>query len=778
MPAVPRPPSGGRRRSARPKTAVRSCSLAACALAVGMLLASPWSSPAPPASATTLETAAIDWSAARTQAVTNLGEHLALGQGYLSCDAPIPINGNGDVALHCRSLGTAMSVLIYAEAGERVALRMRQSGFAEFNGEHYYSSPDVDHALIDPQGTVVWSGGPRSSNALLDVDTSFTSTVAGVWELRVDSTMLNRFVTWEVAVVDGSGAARPGRVWSERWTMYQRNAQSPWSDVFNDLTFHALNEFGVQYEVGLDGYAGLGSMFQMDTLGIIRTSTGDSADMSIPSAGSPEWSVFPEPETEFALASKVAGSGAAPYRLFLEPPSTDIPTSIAAWADGRTADTWGYVGYTAATITELGFTRDSRFGAAGTVTGRASIAGVYEVAIDVDGNGAFTDPVDATIPTTVDQSGALNAHWDGLDGLGQAASAQVERTFHAYSSRVSPIYLIRSDAEGSTGGVRIVQRVGPATGAGTVFWSDAALVATSGVRASSTTPIERVSPAGIMTAGGAAHAWGYAPAANDGVTGPWGDLRDVVDWSYLDDSAEAFGAIPAAEAPVIDVVKTGTTQDTNGNGLVGDPGDTIVYEIEVSNLGATTEPSILLDDALLGVDDAECLTAPLAPTQSAVCIGTFEHVITAADAAAGSVTNVVEARVPGLDPVDDDDVQPTTDLTPVTPAAPTLVPADACEVEATVQTPTVTGIHYAQHRQDATVTVTAVADPGYTIPPGVTAEWTLTIPPVDACPAPIRLPALGDSAGPWLGGAAGLLLASGFAVGLWRTIRRHRAGGE
>lgn len=71
---------------------------------------------------------------------------------------------------------------------------------------------------------------------------------------------------------------------------------------------------------------------------------------------------------------------------------------------------------------------------------------------------------------------------------------------------------------------------------------------------------------------------------------------------------------------------------------------------------------------------------------------------------------------------------------PVTPLAPSLVPAETCGVEGAVSIPQVEGVIYDQARQGGTVTVTATAAEGFVLEEGVTALWELVIPAVVACP--------------------------------------------
>ncbi|MFT4299677.1 MAG: hypothetical protein QM597_08590 [Aeromicrobium sp.] len=97
--------------------------------------------------------------------------------------------------------------------------------------------------------------------------------------------------------------------------------------------------------------------------------------------------------------------------------------------------------------------------------------------------------------------------------------------------------------------------------------------------------------------------------------------------------------------PALTTVKRAELNDTNGNG-VADEGETISYFFEVSNTGNTTLEQVrVIDSRVTGLTPT---AVTLAPGESVV-ITADPYVVTAADAAAGSVSNTATARgqVPG-----------------------------------------------------------------------------------------------------------------------------------
>ena len=100
--------------------------------------------------------------------------------------------------------------------------------------------------------------------------------------------------------------------------------------------------------------------------------------------------------------------------------------------------------------------------------------------------------------------------------------------------------------------------------------------------------------------------------------------------------ADATGDAPAGTTLV---TNTGTTEtgvtpdpsivltkeitqvnDTNGNGILGDAGDEILYDLNVTNTGNTSLANVRITDTRLGLANAPLTTpsagANLAPTQS------------------------------------------------------------------------------------------------------------------------------------------------------------------
>ena len=107
------------------------------------------------------------------------------------------------------------------------------------------------------------------------------------------------------------------------------------------------------------------------------------------------------------------------------------------------------------------------------------------------------------------------------------------------------------------------------------------------------------------------------------------------------------------EGAAIDLVKTGTLDDANGNGSA-DAGESIGYTFLVTNTGDVRLQGISVTDPKLGA--VTCPAAGLAPSAQTTCVAAADWTITQAEFDAGVVRNAatVTGTPPGGEPVDDD----------------------------------------------------------------------------------------------------------------------------
>ena len=115
-------------------------------------------------------------------------------------------------------------------------------------------------------------------------------------------------------------------------------------------------------------------------------------------------------------------------------------------------------------------------------------------------------------------------------------------------------------------------------------------------------------------------------------------------------------------APALDIVKTLTNNaDEDSSGTVS-IGDTLTYEIVVTNSGNFDQNNVVVTDNLITPNSNTCATVAVGGT----CTLTGTYVVTMADAG-GNVVNTASAE-------SDEVTTPVTDsvTTPVDPAAPAL----------------------------------------------------------------------------------------------------------
>ncbi|MDH5833569.1 DUF7507 domain-containing protein [Luteimonas kalidii] len=159
--------------------------------------------------------------------------------------------------------------------------------------------------------------------------------------------------------------------------------------------------------------------------------------------------------------------------------------------------------------------------------------------------------------------------------------------------------------------------------------------------------------------------------------------------------------VDGTQTPAIVLDKAATLDDTNGDGVLGDAGDTITYAFSVENTGNVVLAPVTVTDPLL--PDLACTVETLAPGDSASCAASGNtYVITTTDEADGSVDNTALATGTSPGPAPD----ATDEDTESTPTLPT----------------------------PATTTVAKAADPesGSEVAPGDTVTYTLIVTVADA----------------------------------------------
>ncbi|MEW7290749.1 DUF7507 domain-containing protein [Aquimarina sp. 2304DJ70-9] len=158
------------------------------------------------------------------------------------------------------------------------------------------------------------------------------------------------------------------------------------------------------------------------------------------------------------------------------------------------------------------------------------------------------------------------------------------------------------------------------------------------------------------------------PLGGPNVTDDSDDPDDPTDIDPDNDGSPDDPTVTDLRQPLLDITKTDTYVDTNGNGII-DTGDTITYAFVVTNTGTVDLTGISVTDALVSVTPATTIDLVAGAIDNTTY--TASYTITAADVTAGTFSN--QALVSALNPLDPlgppitDDSDDPDDLTDVDP---------------------------------------------------------------------------------------------------------------
>lgn len=353
--------------------------------------------------------------------------------------------------------------------------------------------------------------------------TNLTSAVPGVWEIDFATSTSggdSDWYLWEIGVQAG-GADIDGRVWSERYQVSQSSGGAP-----ADLEFWYLSEQGFLYDVQYSDYNGINSRITSNATGNALEGTCVSAyesyDGNTPAEGYPYGD-----EDQFDTTTDECGE---PYRIFFEAPDPNMPVDAATW-DGGT--TWLNPPVTLPTLSNLAFEQEpvtDQRGGEFTVE-VTDFVGNASLQIDANNDGDYNDPEDRTVAFAVTGDGTQTIAFDGLDGQGNPISLLDDPIgARVLIDQVGEIHFVNGDVERRAGGIEVEAVRGPDAGSTTIYWDDTNLRVAD--RDCVTPQLDGT--AGVDSSGGV-HGWTCNPRtgnANDGVSGAWGDVRFIDDWTF------------------------------------------------------------------------------------------------------------------------------------------------------------------------------------------------------------------------------------------------------
>ena len=463
----------------------------------------------------------------------------------------------------------------------------------------------------------------------------------GVWKFSITSTGTGELdipryrYDWDLSVRDSSGTEIPGRVWTQQLFLYQDATQTA------SFPLYVMTTSGTQYKVVYNQFNGIYSIIQFSALGNVLPGTctqvyGSYSELST------------ENPKKWETAPPSCGSN---FNIFVNPPAPDLPESFTNLGGAKEtfwiAPKWKPPAKPVVSYERTGEGTATPFAGKITVT-TDNFVGSYDLQIDTDGNGSYTDAADITLPVTVSDSPHTHTYtWDGKDAAGQP----VTTTAAALTARVTltqadEIHSNLYDVE-YTGGQTWTQLVGNAPGPAPLMWDDSYLAANA---KRPDTPGPSVTQGWPGTTEPNVRTWGAVDGDKGVVAGYWGDASMIDTWTYaaLPASSNTQVEIPLS-AGGLRVIKKATPR------LSAPPkvNDTISYTITATNGGNETLTEVTLDDPMVTIPAASYEwpdskhPGQLLAGESVTATATYS--ITQADIDAGTVRNTATASATSVD---------------------------------------------------------------------------------------------------------------------------------
>ncbi|MDR1442298.1 MAG: LPXTG cell wall anchor domain-containing protein [Bifidobacteriaceae bacterium] len=490
----------------------------------------------------------------------------------------------------------------YAKAGEVI----HATSLAAF--KYPWGAPNPDKAnlpdvprvrvrIIDPAGntigtcTAVGAGDECSTTATA----ASTAVFKVVWDapglVENGAQIYLRQDLWVTAnAVDKIGRVFGTSIHVEQNGSWQRFDPEIFGErgTISTATVYVLGDDGTLLKVDLAEYMGVSSAFYADALGVYETATCLPINRSVSDFG-----VYTAPlYSQGDLAKNGCGRS---FLLFPDQPSTDLPEALTA------KDGWDgpiYPRYQMPTQPEIGLVtaaspvNPNRPYALTAALDLARFKGEYEVAVDVNGDGDTSDPVDVVERyerAAPDQPAVWT--WDGVDGRGQAVPGSgPQPVMTVRLIKGNQYHLVLHDVEILAGGARIQQLAGYLVSKNggeaawpRVHWDDTDVAAhrsdPNDWRTTLTTEPKLLAtpPEGIAQTGAFVHGW------REGDTPAWGDWADIsLDvWNDLSGDA-SLSASRSLAARHLDI-----TAKTGRLGTPSEGARRIAYEVTAKNTGNT-----------------------------------------------------------------------------------------------------------------------------------------------------------------------------------------------
>jgi gliding motility-associated-like protein/uncharacterized repeat protein (TIGR01451 family) len=375
---------------------------------------------------------------------------------------------------------------------------------------------------------------------------------AGNWAQPTGSCYIAAF---DVSVRNTSNNFIRGRVYTNIFTANTGSFSVPFNAVFNVLT----ND-GYLYTVNNNGQAGFGFSFIANNKGF-RNADGSPAYKSIDNLAALNLHDPRAADTETDIT----------HKLFFNTPATDLPAS----APSVRGTEWLRVTPPVLEVANITFSGvEGTPNTAGTnpaggyIRFTASHPSNFNVDIDINGNGVYTDAIDKRLTGTA-VNGANTAYWDGTNGQG----AKVLSSSGSYNTRVillaGEVHFPFIDVENNPNGIIITRINGSGAPNNIIYWDDTGIT-TSGTPSN---PL-KTGVDGIASSTNG-HRWGSS-AYRDG---DFGNDNGLDTWAYLQSA-------PTAESLAISLREADLeTVSINKTPASLCEGQTVTYTVAVRNNG-------------------------------------------------------------------------------------------------------------------------------------------------------------------------------------------------
>jgi hypothetical protein len=464
------------------------------------------------------------------------------------------------------AVASAQSFYAFVDAGENLDVQFTKAG------GHLAVYGTATFTVRGPGFTTqTCSDHTSTPNGTSCTFTDLTSPETGIWQIAFthNLTAVDAYV-WTINVQDGTTTV-PGRVWSEQFKVYQNNNTSL-------LQLWYQSKEGYLYKGSYKTYNGVQSEIAADATGVALKDTCVSAYESMDASGTYS-------DTDRLWRPPIGQCG-DPYKIFFEPPAADLPATAARWEGTAT---WIVTTPAAPDLANLRFTPNSDSVHSGAFTFDVTdFTGQLKLQVDANGNGAYGDPEDVTIPVAA-KPGPVTVAFDGKDGTGTTIPISRAIKARAAIAQTGEIHFAQSDVE-LRGAMTVVAVNGPNAGSATLYWNDTTLRVPD---RNCSTPL--LDGRGGVDSTNGVHGWSCSTNSNNGVSGSWGDVRVIDDWTYAtaDEGEELAIAGQVPQLAVTKAVTSPPTPEGNGRYRLG-------YTVTVANHAPAAGAYSLIDELAFG----------------------------------------------------------------------------------------------------------------------------------------------------------------------------------